>query len=138
VTVTAADVGLGNVDNTSDATKNAAAVSLTNKKLGSLTSNGFVKTGGGDGSLSVDTSTYLTGNQTVTLSGDVSGSGPTSITTTLGNIPSGTPMAGSLLATAIAAPGTPAAGKGSVYVDSTSKTLCVKNDAGTVTCTGGS
>jgi len=33
VTVTATDVGLGNVDNTSDATKNAAAVTLTNKTI---------------------------------------------------------------------------------------------------------
>lgn len=32
--------------------------SLTNKKLGSLTSNGFVKTSSGDGTLSVDTTTY--------------------------------------------------------------------------------
>jgi collagen type VII alpha len=38
----------------------AGAESLTNKKLGSLTSNGFVKTSGGDGTLSVDTNTYLT------------------------------------------------------------------------------
>lgn len=58
--------------------------SLTNKKLGSLTSNGFVKTSGGDGTLSVDTNTYLTGNQTITLSGDVSGSGATTIATTIG------------------------------------------------------
>ena len=36
---------------------------------------------------SLDTSTYLTGNQTVTLSGDVTGSGTTSITTTLGTVP---------------------------------------------------
>jgi len=34
--------------------------------------------------------------------------------------------------TAIAAPGTPAAGLGSVYVDSTSKNLAVKDDAGVV------
>jgi hypothetical protein len=33
VTVTATDVSLGNVDNTSDATKNSAAVTLTNKTL---------------------------------------------------------------------------------------------------------
>jgi hypothetical protein len=45
------DVGLGNVDNTSDATKNSAAASLTNKKLGSLTTNGPVFTSGGDGTL---------------------------------------------------------------------------------------
>lgn len=37
VTVTASDIGLGNVDNTSDATKNAAAVALTNKDLTSGT-----------------------------------------------------------------------------------------------------
>lgn len=34
---------------------------------------------------SLDTSAYLTGNQTITLSGDVTGSGATSITTTLAN-----------------------------------------------------
>ena len=33
----------------------------------------------------LDTSTYLTGNQTITLSGDVSGSGATTITATLAN-----------------------------------------------------
>ena len=33
----------------------------------------------------LDTSTYLTANQTITLSGDVSGSGTTAITTTIGN-----------------------------------------------------
>ena len=38
----------------------AGVQSLTNKKLGSLTSNGFVKTSSGDGTLSVDTSTYIT------------------------------------------------------------------------------
>lgn len=37
----------------------ATTDSLTNKKLGSLTTNGFVKTSGGDGTLSVDTATYL-------------------------------------------------------------------------------
>lgn len=52
-------------------------------KLANLTSNGFVKTSGGDGTLSVDTNTYLTGNQTITLSGDATGSGTTAITTTI-------------------------------------------------------
>ena len=43
---------------------------------------GFIK---GNGSvLSADNSTYLTGNQTITLSGDASGSGATSIGVTLG------------------------------------------------------
>lgn len=51
---------------------------------------------------------------------------------TLTNIPTGTTMAGSVLATAIAAPSTPASGKGSIYVDSTSKNVAVKDDAGVV------
>ena len=54
-------------------------------KLSSLTSNGFVKTSASDGTLSVDTNTYLTGNQTITLSGVVTGSGTTSITTAIAN-----------------------------------------------------
>jgi len=54
-------------------------------RLSNLTSNGFVKTSGGIGTLSVDTSTYLTANQSISLSGDVSGSGTTAITTTLAN-----------------------------------------------------
>lgn len=55
-------------------------------KLSNLTSNWFVKTSAGDGTLSVDTSTYLTGNQTITLSWDVTGSGATSISTTVWKI----------------------------------------------------
>jgi len=54
-------------------------------KLANLTTNGFVKTSGSDGTLSVDTSTYLTGNQSITLSGDATGSGTTSIPVTLAN-----------------------------------------------------
>lgn len=47
--------------------------------LKNLTSNGFVKTGGAVGTLSIDTNTYLTANQTITLSNDCTGSGATSI-----------------------------------------------------------
>jgi len=54
-------------------------------RLVPLTSNGFLKTSGGDGTLTVDTATYLTGNQTITLSGDATGSGATAITVTLAN-----------------------------------------------------
>lgn len=61
-------------------------VTPTIAKLANLTTNGFVKTGGGDGTLSVDTATYLTANQTITLSGDVTGSGATAITTTLATV----------------------------------------------------
>jgi len=53
--------------------------------LSNLTTNGFVKATGGNGTLSVDTNTYLTGNQSITLSGDVTGSGVTSINATLAN-----------------------------------------------------
>ena len=48
VTLTSGDVGLGNVDNTSDATKNSAAVTLTNKTIDSpqIINNAAVATGG--------------------------------------------------------------------------------------------
>lgn len=56
----------------------------------SITATSLIKSGGtssqflkADGS--VDSSTYLTGNQTITLSGDVSGSGTTSIAVTVAN-----------------------------------------------------
>lgn len=52
-------------------------------RLANLTTNGFVKTILGDGTLSIDTSTYLTTNQTITLAGDVTGSGTTAITATI-------------------------------------------------------
>lgn len=67
-------------------------------KLSNLTTNGFVKTGSNDGTLSVDTSSYITGNQTITLSGDATGSGTTAITVTNGKI-NGVSLAG--LATGI-------------------------------------
>jgi len=46
-----------------------------------LTGTGFVKSTGG--TISYDTNTYLTANQSISLSGAVSGTGTTSITTTL-------------------------------------------------------
>jgi hypothetical protein len=54
-------------------------------KLPGYTSNGFLKTSASDGTLVVDTNTYLTGNQSITLSGDATGSGTTSIAVTLSN-----------------------------------------------------
>lgn len=71
------------------------------------------------------------GLQRAALAGDLNCAAGSN-TCALTNIPSGTTMAGSLLATAIAAPGTPASGKGSIYVDSTSKNISVKDDAGVV------
>jgi hypothetical protein len=69
--------------------------------------------------------------QRAAISGDLSCAAGSN-TCALTNIPSGTPMAGSLLATAIAAPSTPAAGKGSIYFNSTSKNIEAKGDAGVV------
>jgi len=60
------------------------AASANILRLDNLSSAGFVKSSA-NGTLSVDTSTYLTGNQTITLTGDVTGSGATSISTTYNN-----------------------------------------------------
>jgi hypothetical protein len=54
---------------------------LQTKSLPSLTP-GFLKYSGS--AWTFDASTYITGNQTITLSGDVSGSGTTAITTAIG------------------------------------------------------
>lgn len=61
--------------------------------LGNLTQNGFVRTSGGIGTLLVDTSVYLTANQTITLTGDAAGSGTTSIPVTVSRL-NGVPFAG--------------------------------------------
>ena len=53
-----------------------------NNKQATLSGTGFVKISGT--TISYDNSTYLTGNQTITLSGDITGSGTTAITTTIG------------------------------------------------------
>jgi hypothetical protein len=58
--------------------------SLGAAKQTALNGTGFVKASGT--TISYDNSTYLTGNQTITLSGDVSGSGATAITTTIGSL----------------------------------------------------
>lgn len=65
-------------------------------RLSNLSSAGFVKTDA-SGNLSIDSSTYLTGNQTITLSGDVSGSGATTISLAIGaNKVTNTMLAGSI------------------------------------------
>lgn len=51
--------------------------------ISGLTGTGFVKRSGS--TYSIDTSTYLTGNQTITFSGDATGSGTTSVALTLAN-----------------------------------------------------
>ena len=69
-----------------DATNVASAGAVMD---GDFSSNGFMKRTGA-GAYTVDTNTYITGNQTITLSGAVTGSGTTSITTTLSTIDGGT------------------------------------------------
>jgi hypothetical protein len=82
-------------------------------------------------SLATDvTGTLLAANHPA-LVGDVT-VGVGTVTTVLANIPTATPMVGSLLATPITAPGIPAPNKASIYVDSTSKNIAVKDDAGVV------
>lgn len=54
-------------------------------RLSNLNTNGFIKASGANGTLSIDTSTYLTGNQAIALSGDATGTGTTSIPVTLAN-----------------------------------------------------
>jgi hypothetical protein len=74
-----ANVGIGstNPGKTLDVNGTIRAITFINR---GGTSSQFQKA---DGSL--DSSTYLTGNQTITLSSDVTGSGTTAITTTLKN-----------------------------------------------------
>jgi Repeat of unknown function (DUF5907) len=83
-TTTAANTVYGRAAGTVGAASFSSSPQFT--AIGNLTSNGFVKTGGGVGTLSVDTSTYLTANQNISLTGDVTG-GPaaTSIATTIAN-----------------------------------------------------
>lgn len=75
-------------------TVNSANFTLTQSQITNLTTDlaakqaqlngtGFVKVSGT--TVSYDNSTYLTANQSITLSGAVSGSGTTAITTTLGS-----------------------------------------------------
>jgi hypothetical protein len=47
---------------------------------------GFIKRGASADTYTIDTSTYLTGNQSISLSGDASGSGTTAITVTLASV----------------------------------------------------
>ena len=64
----------------------ASSTNLTSVAGLTYVSASFVKMTAAN-TFSLDTSTYLTANQTITLSGDVSGSGTTAITTTLATVP---------------------------------------------------
>ena len=64
--------------------KQPLATNLTSLAGLSYVSNSFVKMTAA-GTFALDTNSYITGNQTITLSGDISGSGTTSIVTTIGS-----------------------------------------------------
>lgn len=74
VTLTSSDVGLGNVENKSSATIR-----------GELTSSNVTTALGFTPYNATNPSGYISGNQTITVSGDASGSGATSIALTLAN-----------------------------------------------------
>ncbi len=75
-TLASADVGLGNVDNTSDATKNAAAATLANKTLSSPIIRGTAVVALTDG-VTIATDASLGNTFTVTISGNRTLSNPT-------------------------------------------------------------
>lgn len=72
------------------------------------------------------------GSYLTALTGNVTASGPGSAAATIVSMPTGVTDAGYIAFTAIAAPTTPASGVGRLYIDSTSKNVAVKDDAGTV------
>ena len=72
---------LDGIDTSADVTDATTVASAGAVMDGDFSSNGFMKRTGA-GAYSVDTNTYLTGNQTITVSGDITGSGTTSITAT--------------------------------------------------------
>ena len=141
-TITVASTGVHTISAIPNASLSNSAITIagTSTSLGGsisldtisgVSSNGFLKRTGAN-TWTNDASTYLTANQTITLSGDVTGSGTTAITTTLANIPDLTPAVGSILFTNIAAPSSPAATKDKVWFDTTDQRLHEKNSAGTI------
>ena len=72
---------LDGIDTSADVTDATTVANAGAVMDGDFSSNGFMKRTGA-GAYSVDTNTYLTGNQTITVSGDITGSGTTSITAT--------------------------------------------------------
>jgi predicted heme/steroid binding protein len=69
-----------NTDNGVDALQVNGSLIATSVKVSGGTASQFLKANG-----TVDSNTYLTANQTITLSGDITGTGSTAITTTIAN-----------------------------------------------------
>jgi hypothetical protein len=93
----ALDVGqLAATDLSNGTTGSGALVLATNPSivaLANLTTNGVVRTTGNNGTLIVDPASYITSNQPITLTGDVTGVGTTSLVTSVIRI-NGTTFAG--------------------------------------------
>ena len=133
--------------NNNNVVKNVGTVTLGNfpiyssntngQEITPYTGTGYVKATGGSAITSsatvptTDLSGTLQAAQEPAHTGDVTNTAG-SLTLALGNIQNDVTQAGDLLVTNIAAPATPASGKTRVYVDSTSKNIAAKNDAGTI------
>lgn len=85
------------------------------------------------GTFSLDTNVYLTGNQTITLSGDVSGSGTTAIIATLATVNSNI---GTWNNVTVNAKGLVTAGSNVAYLTSEADTLTTVTGRGNITATG--
>jgi hypothetical protein len=114
----------------------AGAHAFLGNNTGSIAAPTYVQPGFSDLSGTLDlggaqASGTLAAGREPAHTGDVTNSAG-SLVLALVNIPDITPAPGSILHTNIAAPTNPAAGKTKLYVDSTSKNLAAKNDAGTV------
>lgn len=63
-----------------------SGLTITNSGVTAITASSPIVASASTGSLTISCATCLTANQTITLSGDVTGSGTTAITTTYGNV----------------------------------------------------
>lgn len=94
---------------------------------------GFIKRGATADTYTIDTNTYLTGNQSITLSGDITGTGSTAIATTLAN--SGV-TAGTYSSVTVDAKGRVTAGTNPGYITSYSETDTLATVTGRGATTG--
>ena len=126
-TTNASNISSGTLDNGRlSAVPNSALAnsSITVNTTSPLSGGGTVALGG---SLTLACPT-CSGVSTITLTGDVNGSGSSSIPTTIVNISPGAALT-YLTPTLVSAPGTPPSGSGYLYVDTSSGNLALKNSS---------
>jgi len=78
------------------------------------------------------------GTYSININGSAGSAATATTATNASNLLLGTTVAGTTTWNNVSAPATPAANTTAVYVDSTTKKLCSKDDGGTVNCTGAS